>query len=156
MAAGNVIPYTTNIDPLVSGGIDLDSDTIVCVLVGTGYTPNRTAHSLWSDVSANELATSGGYTQGGVALASKAVTHSGGTITFDADDVQWNAPCTFTGAKYAVLVRRAGGSLASGDLLIGYLDLNTAGGSSVVDAAGDLFKVTWAAGGILAFTGNAS
>lgn len=34
MPAGNVIPYITHMtDPVVSGGIDLDSDTIVAVTV---------------------------------------------------------------------------------------------------------------------------
>jgi hypothetical protein len=159
MAAGNVIPYALNMTDLaVSGGIDLDSDTIVCVLVGTGYTPNRLTHDSRSDVSANELATGGGYTQGGIELANKSVTYDSGTGygKWDADDVQWNAPCTFTGAKYAVLVRRAGASLAAGDLLIGYADLNTASGSATFDAAGDLYKITWSANGIIRLSGNAS
>lgn len=154
MAAGNWIPYTINMtDEVLSGGIDLDTDTIVCVLLGSGYTPNRTGHSLWSDVSAQEKATAGGYTQGGVALANKANTHSAGTGTWDADDIAW-ATATFTAAKYAVLVKRAGGSLVSGDKLIAYLDLNTGGGT--VDAGGGTFTIQLAAGGILSITANAS
>lgn len=154
MAAGNVIPYTTNMtDPVVSGGIDLDSDTIVCVLLGAGYTPNRTAHAVWSDVSAHELATGGGYTAGGQALSGKSVTHSAGTGTFDADNVAWNGTIS---AKYAVLVRRAGGSLANGDLLVAYADLNTDSGSAVLASTGAAFTVSWNAAGILTLTANAS
>lgn len=154
MAAGNFIPYTINMtDPVVSGGIDLDSDTIVCVLLGAGYTPGRTTHSLWSDISAQEISGTG-YTAGGAALANKTMTHSGGTGTFDADDVSW-ATATIT-AKYAALVRRAGGSLVSGDLLIGYVDLNTASGSATVSSTGATFQITWNASGILTVTGNSS
>lgn len=155
MPAGNVIPYTINMtDPVVSGGIDLDSDTIVCVLLANTYTPSRTGHALWSDVSTHELATGSGYTAGGVALANKSMTHSGGTGTFDADDVSWpNATIT---AKYAVLVRRAGGSLASGDLLVAYVDLETASGTATVSSLNAAFTVQWNANGILTVTGNSS
>ena len=154
MAAGNWIPYTiTMTDVAVSGGIDLDSDTIVCVLLGTGYTPGRTTHSTWADISAQEI-TGTGYTTGGVALANKANTHSGGTGTWDADDVSWST-ATIT-AKYAVLVRRAGGSLVSGDLLIAYCDLNTASGSATVSSTGATFTVAMNASGILTITGNSS
>lgn len=154
MAASNWIPYTINMtDPVVSGGIDLDSDTIVCVLLGTGYTPGRTTHSLWSDVSAQEISGTG-YTAGGTALASKTNTHSGGTGTWDAADVAWTT-ATIT-AKYAVLVRRAGGSLVSGDLLIAYCDLNTDSGSATVSSTGATFTVAMNASGILTITGNSS
>lgn len=154
MAAGNWIPYTVNMtDVVVSGGIDLDSDTIVCVLLGTGYTPGRTTHSTWADVSAQEISGTG-YTAGGVALTTKSNTHSGGTGTWDADDVSWST-ATIT-AKYAVLVRRAGGSLVSGDLLIAYVDLNTAGGSSTVSSTGATFTVAMNASGIMTITGNSS
>ena len=80
MAAGNVIPYTVNMtDPAVSGGVDLDSDTIVCVLLSASYTPGRTTHSTWADVSAYEV-TGTNYHAGGQALANKTMTHSGGTV----------------------------------------------------------------------------
>lgn len=156
MAAGNFIPYTTNMtDPVVSGGIDLDSDTIVIVLVSASYTPNRLTHSLWSDVSAYEV-TGTGYTAGGQALANKANTYDSGTGIgkWDADDVVWSS--STIEAKYAVLVRRAGGSLVSGDLLIAYVDLNTASGSATLASAGGAFTLAWNASGIMTVTGNAS
>jgi len=152
MPVGNVIPFTINMtDPVVSGGIDLDTDTIVAVLLGAGYTPGRTTHSLWSDVSAQEV-TGSGYTAGGVALANSAVTHSAGTGKWDADDVSWTT-ATIT-AKYVALVRRAGGSLVNGDLLIAYLDLDTAGGT--VSSTAATFAVNFNAAGIMTITGNAS
>lgn len=154
MAAGNWIPYTTNMtDPALSGGADLDSDTIVCVLLSASYTPNRTAHSAWSDVSAYEVSGTG-YTAGGQALANKTMTHSGGIGTWDADDVVWSSS-TIT-AKYAALVRRAGGSLVSGDLLLAYVDLNTASGSATLASAGGSFTIAMNAAGIMTVTANAS
>lgn len=154
MAASNVIPFTvTMTDPVVSGGIDLDSDTIVCVLLSASYTPGRTTHSTWADLSAYEV-TGTGYTAGGQELAGKAVTHSSGTGKFDADDVVWSGS-TIT-AKYAALVRRAGASLVSGDLAIAYADLNTDSGAATMASAGGPFTVAWNAAGILTLTGNSS
>ncbi len=152
MPAGNVIPYTIGLQGINRGLIDLDTDTIVCVLLTSSYTPGRTTHSLWSDLSAAEVATGGNYTAGGVALANKVVSHAGGTVTFDADDVAW-AAATIT-AKYAALVKRAGGSLVAGDLAVAYVDLDTGGGSVTSTAA--TFTVAWNASGILTATGNAS
>lgn len=151
MAAGNVIPYTIGLQGINRGLIDLDTDTIVCVLLTSSYTPDRTAHDTWSDVSANEIS-GAGYTAGGEELGNKAVTHNAGTVKFDADDVSW-AAATLS-AKYAVLVKRAGASLAAGDLLVSYADLDTGGGS--VTATASTFTVAWNAAGILTATGNAS
>lgn len=151
MAAGNVIPYTIGIQNVNKALIDLDGDTIVCVLLTSSYTPGRTTHSAWSDMSAAEVSGTG-YTAGGVELANKAVTHSGGTITFDADDASW-AAATLT-AKYAALVKRSGGSLVAGDLALAYVDLDTGGGSVTSTAA--TFTVQWNASGIFTITGNSS
>lgn len=154
MATGNVIPYTTNMtDPVVSGGIDLDTDTIVCVLLSESYTPDRTAHATWANVSAYEVSGTG-YTAGGQALANSAVTHAAGTGKWDADDVTW-ATATIA-AKYAVLVRRAGGSLVSGDLLLAYVDLNTTDAASTVSSTGSAFTVQWNTAGIMTLTANSS
>ena len=151
MAAGNVIPYTIGLQGINRALIDLDTDTIMCALLTSSYTPGRTTHDTWSDVSGTEI-TGTGYTGDGVALANKVVSHAGGTVTFDADDVSW-AAASFT-AKYAVLVKKAGGSLVAGDLLVAYLDLDTGGGSVTATAA--TFTVAWNAAGILTATGNAS
>ena len=79
---------------------------------------------------------------------------SGGTGTWDAADVAWTT-ATIT-AKYAVLVRRAGGSLVSGDLLIAYCDLNPDSGSATISSTGATFTVAMNASGIMTVTANAS
>lgn len=154
MAAGNWVPFTINMtDVLMSGGIDLDSDNVVCVLLSASYTPSANTQSLWSSLSAYEV-TGTGYTAGGQLLANKTVTHSGGTGTWDSDNVAWTTS-TIT-AKYAALVRRAGASLVSGDLILAFVDLNTASGSATVSSTASTFTVTMAATGLIAFTANAS
>jgi hypothetical protein len=145
MAASNFLVYGEAILNIHKGLLDLDTGTIVAVLLGSGYTPDDNAHGLWSDLSGAELSTAGGYTAGGVALSGVTVTRSTGTIKFDADDVVWN-PATLT-AKYVALVKRAGGSLVSGDYAIGYSQLET-GGAGTLSPSGAPLTVAWNAGGI--------
>jgi len=87
---------------LTTGGIDLDTDTIQLALVTSSYTPSA-AHTIWADVSANEVATGAGYTTGGAALASPVVTSS----NIDYNDVTWTSLTkTF---RYAVLYKLGSG-----------------------------------------------
>lgn len=52
-----------------TANIDLASDTLNMALLGSGYTPNLTADTHWSDISSHEI-TGTGYTAGGVSLSS--------------------------------------------------------------------------------------
>lgn len=72
---------------ILNGGIDLVNDTIKLMLLGSGYTPSA-SHSLKSEVSSYEISGSG-YTAGGTALSNKAISRSGATAKFDADDVEF-------------------------------------------------------------------
>jgi hypothetical protein len=69
---------------LLTGGIDLDTDTLKLALVTSGYTFSA-AHTVWADVSAHEVAAGSGYTTGGVALANVAATNP----KIDFDDPTW-------------------------------------------------------------------
>ena len=71
---------------LITGGVDLDSDTLKVALVTSSYTPSA-AHTVWTDVSANEVAAGAGYATGGVTLANPVATNS----TIDYDDAVWTA-----------------------------------------------------------------
>jgi hypothetical protein len=74
-----------------------------------------------------------GYATGGVDLGTLAVSRTGGTVTVDeTTNPSWTS-ATFT-CKYIVIAKRAGGSLAPGDLLLGYADLDTGGGSIMVSS----------------------
>ena len=83
------------------GVINLKTDTIKLALVASTYTPDLDAHTIWGDVSANEVASGDGYTTGGETLASVTLTRSGALVTFDAADITWsNLTKTF---RYGVL-----------------------------------------------------
>lgn len=117
--------------------IDLDGDTLKLALVTSSYSAS-TAHVYYSDIT-NEVV-GDGYTAGGAALAGKAITYSGGTATFDANDVSWGTS-TIT-ARGGVLYKVGAGTATSP--LIAYFDF----GSDKSSSSGT-FQVTWAATGIL-------
>ena len=103
------------------GNIDLDSDTFKLSLHTNTYTPNQDTHDYRDDLT-NELASGNGYTTGGVALASLALTYDAATnqVRFDVADPSW----TFTASKtwrWGVISKIRGGA-ASADELLAYLD----------------------------------
>lgn len=74
--------YDSFLDDVFAGTI-VKTDTFKCALV-TGYTPNQTTHTRWSDVVANEV-TGTGYTAGGNTVTptfTKDTTNHRITITF--------------------------------------------------------------------------
>lgn len=143
MAAGDFTLFGAAKEAIAKATIDLDTHSFVAALVTSSWTPAVTTDDTWSDLSANEVANGGGYTTGGAATTIT-VTRSGGTVTVDASDVSW-ASSTIT-AKYVVIVKKAGGALTGTDLLLGYSDLNSGGGS--VSTTNGTFAVTWNASGL--------
>lgn len=75
--------YDSFLHDMAKGDIDFDTVTVKAALV-TGYTPNQTTHTRWSDVSANEI-TGTGYTAGGNTVSvtvTKDTTNHRITLTF--------------------------------------------------------------------------
>lgn len=124
MAAGSFTLYDSAKKDILDGTVDLDTDTIKAILVTSSYTPSA-AHDTYSDVSATECA-DGDYTA--QTLTGTAFTLSAGTVKYDAGDVTYGTAVSIT-AKYMILVKQAGGSLVAGDKLVGYVDLDSGGGS---------------------------
>lgn len=61
--------YASGIDAALNGEIDWDTNTIKLLLCTSSYTPNRATHDYRDDLT-NEVAATGGYSTGGVTLAS--------------------------------------------------------------------------------------
>jgi hypothetical protein len=147
MSAGSFTMYSANVGAIGTLPIKFGSDTFVMILATTGYTPAVNTDSTYANVSAYEVASGGGYTVGGNVLGSQSFTQSTNTWAFTSAAISWsNFTATF---RYGVLLRRAGSSLASTDLLIAYSDLG--GGSSITGGGGTL-TVTPNASGIFAIT----
>jgi hypothetical protein len=148
MAAGAFTLYSNAVLSITMGAMNLSSDSFVMTLVGNSYTPAPNTDALWSAVSANELTTAGGYTAGGVLLASEMDTLIAGTVTFKATSPSW---ATFSAGpfRYAVISRRAGGSLIAGDLLLCYSDLT---GGGTITGSGGTYTVSIGSSGIFQAT----
>jgi hypothetical protein len=108
------------------------------------YTPDQDNHDFFNDAT-NELTTTGGYTAGGVTLASKTSTYDTATdtIRLDAADVSWTSS-TITARRAVIWTNTAGAS--STDPVIGWLDF----GVDVSTSAGT-FAITWDATGIIVY-----
>ena len=147
MAAGAFTVYSNAALGMSKGSFNLSTDTYVMILVTNTYTPAANTDHLYSDVSANELTTSGGYTVGGDVLAGVTDTLTTATVTFTCTAPTWAA---FTNTfRYAVIIRRAGGSLVAGDLLLCFCDCT--GGGSITGGGGTL-TITPNASGIFTIT----
>lgn len=87
MAAPSAVQFfANNLDALRLD--DLTSATLRLALVTSAYTPStgQTGHTVWADVSSNEITPAGGYSAGGLALASPAVTAVTGGFKFSTAD----------------------------------------------------------------------
>lgn len=140
MAAGTWSVYGPAKTRLVNADIDLNGHTFKCALVGTGYTPNLTTDDDWADVSANEIA-DGDYAQ--QTLAGIAVNYSGGTVTFDCNNISFGTAATIA-AKRAVIFDDTHAS----DALLAVVDLNTAGTASQASSTTGTFQITIDAAGV--------
>lgn len=149
-APGPLLPYYSVALDLLDGTIDLDLDTIKCVLLASGYTPNRSTHTVYAHLT-NELSTANGYTSGGATVPSPTTTRSAAVSTFDAGDVPaWTASGGSLVARYAALYANVTRNTKVNPLLAYFL-LDSAP-ADVTVADGNSLQVVWSASGIFAIT----
>lgn len=130
------------------GTIDPDTDTIVGVLVDNAHTPSLVNDNIYSDISGNECS-DGDYTASfaeGISTSISTTEPSAGVVMVDMSQLDFGSAVTIS-ARYLYLVRRAGGTLVAGDLILGYMDLNDGGAANVSSVASD-FKVDANASGL--------
>lgn len=148
MAVGEFTVTNDGLLNWLQGNIDPDGDTLVAVLVDNAHTPDLDTDNLYSDISANECSDPDYTAQ---VISNVAITRSGAVIKLDADIVNYGATVTIS-SRYLYVVRRAGGSLVAGDLIVGYMDLND-GGAANVGSTASAFTVDWdATNGLLTAT----
>ena len=141
--AVTITAYNDGKMKLLDGSIDLDTDTIKVSLHTSAYSPDIDAHTFFS-VMSNELSSSGGYTAGGDALASKSVNadDTNDRAVFDAADLTWSALTPSSAFRYGVIYKDTGTAATSP--LIAYIDFD-----ANQDPAGSDFTIQWHADGIL-------
>lgn len=130
MAAYN--KFNLFVDWLAKGNMNLSSDALKVFLTNTAPVA---ANSIYSDISANDLATANGYTAGGSAVT-PTLSNSSGTEKLVGTNVTWTATGAVGPFRYAVLYDS---TPASNKTLIGWWD----NGSSITMASGDTFTVTF-------------
>ena len=130
MASGIYNRFKAN---LMNKVVDLEADTVNVALYDNShaFTAADTVYT-----STNELATAGGYTQTGAALAGKAVTEAA-TTKWDATDTSWTS-ATFS-AYHAVVY-----DTTAANNLICSIDF---GGVQTVSSG--TFTIQWDAAGII-------
>jgi hypothetical protein len=143
MAAGAWQVYETARERLMDGSYDLDNDTFICLLLSNSHTPNLDTHVNLADISGDEI-TDTDYSR--VTLTSVTWDETNGTVTFDADDIDFGTSVDIT-ARYAAIFDDTHGS----DGLLCYSDLND-GGSTAVSSTQGTFLITLNASGIFTLT----
>lgn len=119
--------YAKGKEKILSGSINLPSDTIKASLLSSSYTANLSTDEFWSTISANLLNTS-------QTLGSKSVTAG----VFDAADVTFTAVTSGSTVK-AVVIWKDTGTPSTSPLLV-YIDTIT--GFPLATNGGDI-TITW-------------
>ena len=88
-----------------TGGIDLDTDDIVVLLLKDTYTVDRVNHADIADVAAHEIAGTGYVRK---SLTTVLVTVSGNVGIMDADDLEWTGASGWDSARYGILSKNTG------------------------------------------------
>lgn len=120
----------------------LASDTLKLGIVDNTLTPTVSDSTpTWSDYSANEVSTAGGYTANGITLTTVTYTEAAGVATLNADNITISQNGSgFTDGYWGILYNDDDAS----DSAIGFLDL----GGPVSEAAGEI-SIAWNVSGIL-------
>lgn len=141
--AGTFHWYGLGLQKVVSGTIDLDTDTFKMMLTTSAYTPNIDTHDFRDDVT-NEV-TGTGYTAGGATLAGVGVTYDAASnqVRVTWTDPTW--PSSTITARTAVIYKSRGGA-ASADELLAYVtesaDVTSTGATFTVDMANPALTLT--------------
>ena len=139
--------YNKWVEYFGDNSVDLDADQFFHMLMNSTHVFTA-AHTIRTDVSANQIATGFGYTQATGGLTGKELgtptwVESSGTVTFDAVDTTWTASGGDIGpADDCVLFDDT--SSAPVDALAYSIDF----GASETAGDGTDFKITWAGAGI--------
>jgi len=120
--------FNSAIEDMATDAIDFDTDTFQCMLVTSGYTPDKDADTKRSDVT-NEIVGTG-YTAGGE-VTSVSVTKDTANDRVDVELDGISLPASTITARGAVYYKARGGA-ASADELVAYIDF----GVDVISVAG--------------------
>ena len=145
MATGDVTVFEEITKALAEEKFNFTSDTLKLGLIDNTAAPTAAdATPTWSDYSANEVSTAGGYTANGETLTTVTWTEANGTATLDADNVSLAQNGSgFTDAYWAIIYNDTNAS----DRAICFIELD----GPVSEVAGPI-NINFNASGILTVT----
>ena len=145
MATGTVTVFQEFADQLGKEIHNFSSDTLKIGLIDNTLTPTAgDATPTWSDYSANEVSTTGGYTANGETLASVTWNEAAGVATLDAANISLEQNGSgFTNAYWGIIYNDS----AASDDAIAFVEL----GGPVSEQSGPV-AINWNASGILTVT----
>ena len=122
MARGDLTLFEEFSLQLGDGEHNLSSDTLKAGIVDATITPTGSDTTpTWTDYSANEVSTGGGYPAGGVSLGNVDFSEVGGVATLDADNIALpQDPAGFTDGFWLILYNDTNGS----DAAFGFIELD--------------------------------
>jgi hypothetical protein len=154
MAAGKWKLYEAAKEYLADGTLDMDNTSLGLSMALFLSTSNCDTLSVGTGVYGdltNEHANNNGYSTGGQALTNEAWTHSGGTATFDCDNVVWTASGGSIVARFAVIyVNATVNSIVKPLLCVSLLDTAPA---NITATDGNTFTVAINASGVFSLSG---
>ena len=119
---------------------DVENDSLVVCLMETGFVFDPATHSVYADISADEIATGNGYTQATKAISTVAVTEdSNGDALITADPVQWTASGGSIPAQCAAVIIN---DTHANKTILGCVEY----GASYTTADGTIFEISFANG----------
>jgi hypothetical protein len=154
MAAGKWKVYESAKEYLADGTHDLDNASLGYQMALFLSTSNADTLSVGTGVYGdltNEHANANGYTTGGIALTGEVWTHSGGTTTFDCDNVVWTASGGDIVARFAVIyVNATVNTIVKPLLCVSLLDTTPA---NVTATNGNTLTISINASGVFTLSG---
>lgn len=157
MAAGPFVisqPAKLNIFEGATGLLKNGSANYRLALVKSTWTPAPTTDELWGTISANEIATAGqtAYAAGGAALASVALTQTGGVVKFTSAAQVWTADGTGIPAFRYLVVYYLGTLNGKLNPLVAYALGDATPADIPLTTAGNTLTITMNASGIISAT----
>lgn len=148
MARGDLLTFEELGKQIGDGEHDFSSDTLKLGIVDATITPTvGDATPTWTDYSANEVSTGGGYIANGIALTTVLFTEAAGVATLDADNISLSQDASgFTNAYWGIIYNDTNGT----DMAIAFVDL----GGPVSEVDGPI-AINFNASGIFTLTRSA-
>jgi hypothetical protein len=143
MSVGPFQVFDETIEAMGKGTLgDLTSTSLSAVLLSNAYTANLATHAAFADISAHQIT---GGTYAPIAVTGAIYNDITGGFNFDTNDISWGLNATIPDCRYLAIVAGSNGSLQPTDLVVGFQDLITGGGS--VSATNGEFTVQAPVGG---------